>query len=77
MIYVSAFKCIFKILIIFNFYVVADVIIQRHVKGAGGQFPRPWRFYKNGFGSEGGNYYWAGLDTIHGITSSGSLQPGS
>ena len=65
-------KCFFKILIIFNFYVVADVIIQRHVKGAGGQFPRPWRFYKNGFGSEGANYYWAGLDTIHGITSSGS-----
>ena len=49
-----------------------DIIIQRHVKGSGGDFAKYWSDYKNGFGSEGGNYYWVGLDTIHGITSSGS-----
>ena len=47
-------------------------VIQRRVDGTQ-SFYQNWQAYKRGFGHAQGNY-WAGLDTIHQLTNSGTCR---
>ena len=50
------------------------LLIQQRISDSDGPFEaNGWEGYKNGFGSEDGDY-WIGLETLHDITSEGSWE---